>query len=72
MKEREKKMNYTTINIFADLKDNEKQQTIIHRLIMEFGTTLPTSLGLFSMREASLFLFKILMVHHYNAEWLRE
>jgi hypothetical protein len=31
MKEREKKMNYTTINIFADLKHNEKQQTIMHK-----------------------------------------
>jgi hypothetical protein len=70
MKEREKKMNYTAINIFADLKNNEKQQTIIHRLITEFGTTLPTSPGLFSVGEASLFLFESLMVHHYNAEWL--
>jgi hypothetical protein len=70
MKERENKMNYTSINIFADLKNNEKQQTIMHRLITEFGTTLPTSPGLFSVGEASLFLFKNLMVHHYNVEWL--
>jgi hypothetical protein len=63
-------MNYTTINIFADLKCNEKQQTIIHRLITEFGTTLPTSPGLFSVREDSLFIFESLMVHHYNVEWL--
>jgi hypothetical protein len=32
MKEREKKMNYTAINIFADLKCNEKQQTIMHKV----------------------------------------
>jgi hypothetical protein len=63
-------MNYTAINIFAYLKNNEKQQTIIHRLITEFGTTLPTSPGLFSVGEASLFLFESLMVHHYNVEWL--
>jgi hypothetical protein len=63
-------MDYTAINIFADLKCNEKQQTIIHRLITEFGTTLPTSPGIFSVREASLFIFERLMVHHYNAEWL--
>jgi hypothetical protein len=31
MKEREKKMNYIFINIFADLKSNEKQQTIMHK-----------------------------------------
>ena len=59
-------MNYIAINIFADLKNNEKQQTIIHRLITEFGTTLPTSLGLFSVGEAFLFLLEISMVHHYN------
>jgi hypothetical protein len=63
-------MNYTAINIFADLKCNEKQQTIMHRLITEFGTTLPTSPGLFSVREASLFLFESLIVHLYNVEWL--
>jgi hypothetical protein len=63
-------MNYTAIDICANLKCNEKQQTIIHRLITEFGTTLPTSPGLFSVREASLFLFEILIVHLYNAEWL--
>jgi hypothetical protein len=63
-------MNYTAINIYANLKCNEKQQTIIHRLITEFGTTLPTSPGLFSVREASLFLFEILLVHIYNVEWL--
>jgi hypothetical protein len=63
-------MNYTTINIFADLKCNEKQQTIMHRLITEFGTTLLTSPGLFSVREASLFLFESLIVHLYNAKWL--
>jgi hypothetical protein len=63
-------MNYTAINIIADLKDNEKQQTIMHRLITEFGTTLPTSPGLFSVREASLFLFESLIVHIYNVEWL--
>jgi hypothetical protein len=63
-------MNYTAINIIADLKYNEKQQTIMHRLITEFDTTLPTSPGLFSVGEASLFLFESLMVHHYNAEWL--
>jgi hypothetical protein len=70
MKEREKRMNYIAIDIYANLKCNEKQQTIIHRLITEFGTTLPTSLGLFSVREASLFLFERLMVHQYNVEWL--
>jgi hypothetical protein len=69
-KEQEKKRNYTAINIIADLKCNEKQQTIMHRLITEFGTTLPTSPGLFSVGEASLFLFERLMAHHYNAEWL--
>jgi hypothetical protein len=63
-------MNYTAINIIADLKCNEKQQTIMHRLITEFDTTLPTSPGLFSVREASLFLFESLIVHLYNAEWL--
>jgi hypothetical protein len=63
-------MHYTTIIIFADLKCNEKQQTIIHKLITEFDTTLPTSPGLFSVREASLFLFKSLIVHIYNVEWL--
>jgi hypothetical protein len=31
MKEREKQMNYTAINMFADLKNNEKQQTIMHK-----------------------------------------
>jgi hypothetical protein len=61
-------MNYTAINIYADLKCNEEQQTMIHRLIIEFGTTFPTSPGLFSVREASLFLFEILIVHLYNAE----
>jgi hypothetical protein len=49
MKEREKRMNYTAINIISDLKYNEKQQTIMHRLITEFDTTLPTSPGLFSV-----------------------
>jgi hypothetical protein len=63
-------MNHTAINIFSDLKNNEKQQTIMHRLITEFDTTLPTSPGLFSVREASLFLFESLIVHIYNAEWL--
>jgi hypothetical protein len=61
-------MNYTTINIFAGLKNNEKHQTIIHRLITEFDTTLPMSPGLFSVGKASLFLFESLMVHHYNDE----
>ena len=70
MKEREKQMNYTAINIIVDLKCNEKQQTIMHRLITEFDTTLPTSPGLFSVREASLFLFEILLVHLYNVDWL--
>jgi hypothetical protein len=63
-------MNYTTMNIIEELKCNEKQQTIMHRLITEFDTTLPTSLGPFSVGEASLFLFKISMVHNYNTEWL--
>jgi len=63
-------MDYTAIDIHADLKCNEKQQTIIHRLITEFDTTLPTSLGLFAVGEVSLFLFEILMVHHYNAKWI--
>ena len=31
MKEREKQMNYTTINIIANLKCNEEQQTIMHK-----------------------------------------
>jgi hypothetical protein len=39
-------------------------------LITEFGTTLPTSPGLFSVREDSLFLFEILLVHLYNDDWL--
>jgi hypothetical protein len=63
-------MNYTTIYIYANLKCNEKQQTIIHRLITEFDTTLPMSPGLFAVGEASLFLFERLMVHHYNFKWL--
>jgi hypothetical protein len=63
-------MNHTAINIFSDLKNNEKQQTIMHRLITEFDTTLPTSPGLFSVREASLFLFESLIVNIYNVEWL--
>jgi hypothetical protein len=46
------------IYICADLKFNKRQQTITRRLITEFGTTLPMSLGLFSVEEASLFLFK--------------
>ena len=41
-------------------------------LVTEFGTTLPTSPGLFSVREASWFLFKSLLVHLYNAEWSLE
>jgi hypothetical protein len=65
-------MNYIAINIYVDLKCNEEKQTMIHRLITEFGTTLPTSLGLFSVREASLFLFESLIVHIYNAEWLSD
>jgi hypothetical protein len=63
-------MNYTAIDIYGNLKCNEKQQTIMHRLIMEFDTTLATSPGLFSVGEASLFLFESLIVHLYNAEWL--
>jgi hypothetical protein len=70
VKEQEKKRNYTAIDIYANLKCNEKQQTIIHRLITEFDTTLPTSPSLFFVREASLFLFESLIVHLYNAEWI--
>jgi hypothetical protein len=41
-------------------------------LITEFGTTLPTSPGLFSVGEASLFLIKISKVHRCNAKWLQD
>jgi hypothetical protein len=63
-------MHYTAIDIYENLKCNEEQQTMIHRLITEFDKTLPTSLGLFSVGEASLFLFESLIVHLYNVEWL--
>jgi hypothetical protein len=72
VKEREKKRNYTANYIYANLKCNEKQQTIIRRLITEFDTTLPTSRGLFSVGEGSLFLFKISIVHYCHAEWLQD
>jgi hypothetical protein len=72
VKEREKKRNYTAIYIYADLKCNERQQTIIRRLITEFDTTLPTSPGLFSVGEASLFLFESSIVHHCHVEWLQD
>jgi hypothetical protein len=61
----------SSIYTFVDLKRKNKKQTITCRLIKEFDTTLPTSLGLFSVGEASLFLFKSSKVHRFNAKCIQ-
>ena len=71
MKELEKQMNYTAINMFANLKNNEKQQTIMHKF--DNGVRqLFLRLRAFSLvREASWFLLESLLVHHLTiADWL--
>jgi hypothetical protein len=54
-------MHYTAIDIYVNLKCNKEQQTIMHRLITEFGTTLPTSPGLFSCEGGFLISFRKLI-----------